>query len=162
MDCSKSSQPMWEQLRRFSALERRARGLFLRAAALLPLVYLSLRLRGFRKTQALLERLLSPPNHESEPSTLASINLTVRMVRAAVRHSVGHPTCLEESLALWWLLGRQGIASELRIGVRKQNEKFEAHAWVERHRSALNEPEALHQHYAAFDAALSSMPREPR
>jgi hypothetical protein len=153
---------MWEQLRRFSALERRARGLFLRAAALLPLVYFSLRLRGFRKTQALLERLLSPPNHESEPSTLASINLTVRMVRAAVRHSVGHPTCLEESLALWWLLGRQGIASELRIGVRKQNEKFEAHAWVERRRSALNEPEALHQHYAAFDAALSSMPREPR
>jgi hypothetical protein len=162
MDCSKSSQQMWEQLRRFNALEHRARGLFLRAAVLLPLVSLSLRLRGFCKTQAFLERLLTSSNRESEPSTLQSITLTVRMVRAAVRHSLGHPTCLEESLALWWLLGRQGIASELRLGVRKQNQKFEAHAWVECHRTALNEPEAQHEHYAAFDAALSSLPREPR
>jgi hypothetical protein len=153
---------MWEQLRRFNALERRVRGLFLRAAVLLPLICLSLRLRGFRKTQAFLERFLSSPNRESEPSALESINLTVRMVRAAVRHGAGHPTCLEESLALWWLLGRQGISSELRVGVRKHNEKFEAHAWVERHRMALNEPDALHEHYAAFDAALSSMPPERR
>ena len=84
------------------------------------------------------------------------------MVRAAVRHSAGHPTCLEESLALWWLLGRQGIATELRIGVRKHDEKFEAHAWVERAGAALNEPESLHEHYVAFDAALSSTPPGPR
>ncbi len=80
------------------------------------------------------------------------------MVRAAARHSPGHPTCLEESLALWWLLGRRGIDSELRIGVRKQGEKFEAHAWVERAGAALNEPESVHEHYAAFDSALSSLP----
>ncbi len=84
------------------------------------------------------------------------------MVRAAVRHSLGHPTCLEESLALWWLLGRRGISSELRIGVRKHNEKFEAHAWVEREGTAVNEPQSLHEHYAAFDAELLSAPPEPR
>ena len=123
---------MWERLRRFSALERTARGLFLRAAALLPLISLSLRLRGFRKTQAFLQKFLSNSTNEADSSAIDRAELTVRMVRAAVRHSVGHPTCLEESLALWWLLGRQGIASELRIGVRKQSEKFEAHAWVER------------------------------
>ncbi|MGB9463620.1 MAG: lasso peptide biosynthesis B2 protein [Candidatus Acidiferrum sp.] len=153
---------MWERLRRFSALERPARGLFLRAAALLPLISFSLRLRGFRKTQVLLQKFLSTPDKASNISTPARMDLTVRLVRAAVRHSVGHPTCLEESLALWWLLGRQGIAAELRIGVRKQGEKFEAHAWVEREGTALNEPESLHEHYAAFDAALSSMPPEPR
>lgn len=153
---------MWERLRRFSALERPARGLFLRAAALLPLISFSLRLRGFRNTQVLLQKFLSTPDKASNISTPARMDLTVRLVRAAVRHSVGHPTCLEESLALWWLLGRQGIAAELRIGVRKQGEKFEAHAWVEREGTALNEPESLHEHYAAFDAALSSMPPEPR
>lgn len=149
---------MWERLRRFSALERTARGVFLRAAALLPLISLSLRLRGFRKTQVFLQKFLSNSTNEADSSTIDRAELTVRMVRAAVRHSAGHPTCLEESLALWWLLGRQGIASELRIGVRKQSEKFEAHAWVEREGTALNEPEALHEHYAAFDAALSSTP----
>lgn len=153
---------MWERLRRFSALERPARWLFLRAAALLPLVSLSLRLRGFRKTQAFLRKFLSLPSHPADISVSSSANLTVRMVRAAVRTSIGHPTCLDESLALWWLLGRQGIRSELKVGVRKEGEKFEAHAWVERDGLALNEPEARHQHYAAFDAALASLPPEPR
>jgi hypothetical protein len=153
---------MWERLRRFSALERRARGIFLRAAALLPLITLSLRLRGFRKTQAFLQRFLSTQGNETDSSSADRTDLTVRMVRAAVRHSAGHPTCLEESLALWWLLGRQGIATELRIGVRKHDEKFEAHAWVERAGAALNEPESLHEHYTAFDAALSSTPPGPR
>lgn len=151
---------MWERLRRFSALERPARGILLRAAALLPLISASLSLRGFRKTQAFLQKFL-PSFNETQDSSAAA-ELTVRMVRAVARHSVGHPTCLEESLTLWWLLRRQGIACELRIGVRKQGEKFEAHAWVERDGTALNEPEALHEHYAAFDAALSSLPPGPR
>jgi len=153
---------MWERLRRFSALQRPARVLFLRAAALLPLISLSLRLRGFRKTQAFLQEFLSLPGHPADTSASSSAQLTVRMVRAAVRNSLGHPTCLEESLALWWLLRRQGISSDLRVGVRKDGEKFEAHAWVERAGIALNEPEARHQHYAAFDAALASLPPEPR
>ena len=84
------------------------------------------------------------------------------MVRAAGRHSVGHPSCLEESLALWWLLGRQSISSELRVGIRKDGEKLEAHAWVERQGAALNEPQARHLHYQAFDADLASPPTEPR
>jgi Transglutaminase-like superfamily len=152
---------MWERLRRFSALERPARGIFLRAALLLPLISLSLRLRGFRKTQNFLQTFLSSRG-KTQTSAVDRSDLTVRMVRAAVRHSPGHPTCLEESLALWWLLARQGLASELRIGVRKREDKFEAHAWVERHGAALNEPEAMHEHYAAFDAALSSTPPGPR
>lgn len=149
---------MWERLRRFSALERTERGIFLRAAALLPLISLSLRLRGFRKTQAFLQKSFSTSRKEASASAHVLADGTVRMVRAAARHSPGHPTCLEESLALWWLLGRRGIDAELRIGVRKQGEKFEAHAWVERAGAALNEPESVHEHYAAFDSALSSLP----
>jgi hypothetical protein len=153
---------MWERLRRFSALPGPARRLFLRAAAILPLVSLSLYFRGFRKTRTFLEKRLSGAKRSARSSAFSDPALTVRMVRAAVRHSVAHPTCLQESLVLWWLLGRQGIPCDLRVGVRKDSEKFEAHAWVERDGVALNEPEALHQHYAAFDAALASIPPEPR
>jgi ribosome-associated translation inhibitor RaiA len=67
---------------------------------------------------------------------------------------------LAKSLTLWWLLGRQGIASHLRIGIRKEKDKFEAHAWVERDGVALNEPDEHHHHYAAFDSALSALPPE--
>jgi hypothetical protein len=38
----------------------------------------------------------------------------------------------------------------VRIGTRKREEKFEAHAWVECEGVALNEPEEAHKHYAAF------------
>jgi hypothetical protein len=152
---------MWERLRRFSALERRARKLFLRAAVMLPLVSVSLRLRGFRATQATLQQLLSSANLQ-EDSAIASkqVALTAHMVNSADRHGWVHPSCLAKSLTLWWLLGREGIASHLRIGIRKEKEKFEAHAWVERDGAALNEPEEHHHHYAAFDAAFSAMPHE--
>ena len=152
---------MWERLRRFSALERPARGLFLRAVVLLPLVVLSLRWRGFRETQAALQRFLPKANPEPDAALASKITeLTAHMVNAADRHGLVHPSCLAKSLTLWWLLGRQGIPSHLRIGIRKEKEKFEAHAWVERDGTALNEPDEPHHHYAAFDASLSELPPE--
>ena len=149
---------MWERLRRFSALERSAQSLFLRAIVLLPLVSLSLRWRGFRETQAVLERFLSTTNPEQNFAEASKrVALIAHTVNVADRHGLVHCSCLAKSLTLWWLLGRQGIASELRIGIRKDNEKLEAHAWIERDGAALNEPEEHHRHYAAFDAAFSSM-----
>jgi Transglutaminase-like superfamily len=154
---------MLENLRRFSALGGPAQALFLRATVMLPLVSLSLRLRGFHRTRTTLERYLShsvaPWNGESARRQAA---LTAQMVHAADRHGVVHPSCLARSLALWWLLGRQGITSRLRIGIRKENGKLEAHAWVEREGAALNEPEEPHRHYAAFDRELASLPEEER
>jgi hypothetical protein len=152
---------MWERLRRFSALERPAQKLFLRALVLLPLVALSLRWRGFRATQAALQRFLSNPSQEPDgPVMSKDVAVTAHMVNAADRHGLVHPSCLAKSMALWWLLGRQGIPSHLRIGIRKEKEKFEAHAWVERDGAALNEPDEHHHHYVAFDAALSALPPE--
>jgi hypothetical protein len=142
---------MWEQLRRFSALDGKARSLFVRAIFVLPLVAQSLRWRGFSVTQRSLQRPKAATGKSLDPGN-QNLELTVRMVKAAVRHSVGHPSCLEESLTLWWLLAKQGIASEVRIGVRKQAEEFEAHAWVEREGVALNEPTEKHRHYAAFES----------
>jgi hypothetical protein len=157
--CSKFSQLMWERLRRFSLLERSAQRVFLRAIVLLPLVSLSLRWRGFRVTQAALERFLSPAGLEKDSEAASRrAALSAHMINVADRHGLVHPSCLVKSLTLWWLLGREGIRSDLRIGIRKENETFEAHAWVEREGVALNEPDEHHRHYAAFDAAFSSLP----
>jgi hypothetical protein len=156
---------MWELLQRFRALDPASRGLFLRGTLILPLISLSLRLRGFNSTQAALRRFFSSSKVATQPevsSAAARAALTARMVRAAARYGLGRPTCLEKSLALWWLLGRQGIASSLRIGTRKASGQFEAHAWIEYHGAALNELEQPHQHYAVFDAEFSTLPTEPR
>lgn len=149
---------MWERLRRFKTLEPRARGLFLRATALLPIISFSLRVRGFRPTQLRLQRYLPnvpPAAFSSVPNgTDRRAALTAQMVRSAAYWSIGRATCLEQSLALWWLLGRQGIASSMRIGTHKAGEKFEAHAWVECRGVALNEAEQPHLHYAVFDESF--------
>jgi len=149
---------MWERLRRFRALERPAQSLFLRALFLLPIVALSLRWRGFRGTQTMLERFPSnggPSEDSAETDRRAA--MTAHMISVADRSGLVHPSCLAKSLTLWWLLMRQGIAADLRIGIRRENEKMAAHAWVERKGTALNEPEEHHRHYAAFDAEFSSM-----
>jgi hypothetical protein len=82
----------------------------------------------------------------------------MRMVLAAARNSPIPSTCLERSLSLWWLLARQGITTQFRIGVRKDGEKFAAHAWVERGGVAIGEPESSHLHYAAFAEEMSGEP----
>jgi transglutaminase superfamily protein len=154
---------MLESLRRFSALERPAQALFLRALVMLPGVGLSLKLRGFEATRSTLRKAVSHATPQKHSDSLnKQIALTAHMVNAADRHGLVHPSCLVKSLTLWWLLGRQGITSELRVGVRKEGGNLEAHAWVEREGIALNEPEERHHHYAAFDAALASLPEEER
>jgi hypothetical protein len=134
--------------------------MFLRAVVLLPWVAWKLKRAGF---QAARRSLLQGPAKESNPLSETELMrraaLTARMVRAASRHGMGSPSCLEESLVLVHLLQRQGIAAQLRIGVEKNTPKFEAHAWVECCGAALNEIDALHDHYAPFEAEFSQPPR---
>ena len=152
---------MWECLQRFRALDPAARGLFLRGTLILPLISLSLRLRGFHSTQSVLRKFANSSEGATRSSRAAELaERTARMVRAAARYGLGRPTCLEKSLALWWLLGRQGIASSLRIGTRKAKGQFEAHAWIECDGAALDELDEPHRHYAAFDAEFATPPPE--
>jgi hypothetical protein len=144
-----------------------ARGIFLRATAVLPVIFISLKMRGFGATQEFLLRSFPIAPETSQQDSIHVVDdrkrteLTSRMVNAAIGHVWRASTCLEKSLALWWLLGRQGIACEVRIGARKQGGKFEAHAWLERDGIAINEPQQEHRHYAAFDAAFPLQSSEP-
>jgi hypothetical protein len=155
---------MLEPLQRYRALTPEARGLFWRAAVLLPLVGASLRLRNFKKTKVWLERRLSAREMPAvEPAGMAhTVDITSRMVRAAAHYGGSGATCLERSLTLWYLLGRQGISSFLRIGVRTAAGEFEAHAWVEFSGVALEERESIHTHYTAFDREFANLPGQPR
>lgn len=145
--------------------------MFLSASLLLPMISVVLSIWGFRRTKAMLSRIspivvdaagdlvsqdragMLAVNFAAKHSIAQRKKMAVHMVRAAARYLPWTATCLEESLALWFLLRQRGIASDIRIGARKEFGKFEAHAWVENDGEALNETPKVRQQYAVFGHA---------
>ena len=152
----------WDQLRRLTGSERR---LLAKALLLLPLIALGLRLVGFRRFQTALARFApvnGAPLAERADSMMRQARAAARMVRVAARYGPYRATCLRQALTLWWLLRRQGVASDLRFGARKEADQVEAHAWVELQGVALGEAEDIHQRFAPFDRAIVPMEVRPK
>ena len=60
-------------------------------------------------------------------------------------------TCLRQALLTWWLLRRQGIESELRIGIQKRNGRIHGHAWVRAAGQVISEGEQVEENFSAFE-----------
>jgi hypothetical protein len=149
----------WSRVWRLSAAQRSA---LAQALVLLPLTALALRVVGFRRWQAMLARLapvsVSPAAGGGEAAVRTQARAVAQMVEAAARRGLYHATCLPRSLTLWWLLRRQGIDGELRLGVRKAGDVLEAHAWVEYRGAVLNDRADVRRVFSPFDRAVE--PRE--
>ncbi len=75
----------------------------------------------------------------------------VQGFKLGLRYAPYKGNCLSRSLALSWLLRRQGIESDLRIGVRNHEGEFQAHAWVECQSQVLNDASDVASRYRPFD-----------
>ena len=127
------------------------------AMILLPLMALALRLTGLRRSQRVFSCfiLYNPvrKTERSEANLTQALHIS-RLVGVAVRHGVHPANCLQRSLALWWLLRRQGIRSELYIGTRKEGGRFDAHAWIEMEGVVLNDSSDVRHRYEPFDREI--------
>jgi hypothetical protein len=119
-----SASSMLRRLRRLRPSESWA---LARAWLLLLGIDLGLRVLPFQR----LESWLAPALAE-DAADEAAVSRLVWTTAAAARHHLYPMRCLPQALCLRWLLGRQGIASELRIGVERRRGDLRAHAWVER------------------------------
>jgi Transglutaminase-like superfamily len=142
----------WKRFRRLAGADRR---IVMAAAAALTTTWLALRLAGFRRSAALLERFapagttsLRAADSNRFPQEIA------RLTRSTARSLPFACNCLDRSLALCWMLRRRGIPAQLRMGARKDGTQLKAHAWVESDGTALNDPEAEHEHFVPFDGAV--------
>jgi Transglutaminase-like superfamily len=152
-------EPLPGKWRRFRMRPPEDRKLILRAALILPLTEIGLRLFGFRRWKELIEKFSLPARlPQSLPADLQREKAlrAVRAVRSVELHGPTNPNCLERSMTLWWLLRRAGVDGELHIGARKDGGRFEAHAWVEMGGQVLNDSAEVHQHYARFDAPIAA------
>lgn len=113
---------------------------------LLPTTIAAHRVLGYRRLLGALETILPitrrvrarrvPDCAEKELELAESVS---RIVQIASNRTLLHPTCLQQSIYLWWLLASRGLSANLRVGVRKKNDRFEAHAWIEFRGRVLND-----------------------
>ena len=111
-------------LMRLSWLERR---MIARAAIWLGTIDLGLRLLGFQR----LINLVPTAREDANTGIPRHIFTYAAAIDLAARHHVVPARCLHKSLILHFWLRREGIPSELKIGVRKEGTELRAHAWVE-------------------------------
>jgi hypothetical protein len=151
---------MMERWHRFWRLSGFERGVVIEATGALLVTWLGLRLAGFRRWKRVLS-WFGPSANAIAPlpgvSEKESAQVVARMEAAAARNLFFSTNCLEQSLVLWLLLRRLGIRAELRIGARKELDRFEAHAWVEVDSAPLNDANAEHRHFVPFDGPISPL-----
>jgi Transglutaminase-like superfamily len=117
------------------------------SAIALIAIKLMLLVIGFARTYALLQSRVRDLSTTTEPDT-ATLDASARSIVAAAILIPGRIECLEQSLALWYLLRRRGVSAELTFGMRQY--PFGAHAWVTYRGEPLNEDREALRHYVAF------------
>ncbi len=145
-----------KDLRRYLRLTSFERRIVVQSVAGLVLTRVGLRVVGFgawKRVAAALARVRRGDGSNTDSVSAA----VVRMHAAAERRLFFKPSCLEHALVLWWLLRRQGVAAELRVGGRKEQGRFEAHAWVETGGAPVGDAGETHRHFAPFDGPVPLM-----
>jgi hypothetical protein len=92
------------------------------------------------------------PTVKGQPDE-AAVGRLVWATAAAARHHLYPMRCLPQALCLRWLLGRHGMAAELKIGVARQEDGLAAHAWVERRGQPVGEASSVEQRFATLGSA---------
>jgi hypothetical protein len=128
---------------RFLDLPARERRLL--AEAWLLLAVNAIRIR-FRPASTLASALVPAETGAARSRDETRAELALALARAAAHHVVAM-TCLPRALTLRAMLAARGVASVLRIGVRRRDGAIEAHAWIEVDGAAVGEPEAVERRF---------------
>lgn len=124
-------------LRRFLGLSPIERQRLFLAALTVTRVAVALRRSSYVDFRQRVEANEAEPSRLNSADALARAELHASAMRA-VASRLPWASCLRRSLALWWLLRRQGIPSEVRFGGRVADD-VEAHAWLEVQGRALTD-----------------------
>jgi hypothetical protein len=118
------------RLRRFLRLSAAERRLLIKAAVLLQITSVGMRLLPFRTLRRLLA-LAQRARAGSRRVDRIPVERIAGAVEAADRHMPGEKTCLTQALAAQTLLVWQGYPAVLHIGAAKgEAGQLRAHAWV--------------------------------
>jgi hypothetical protein len=146
----KSLRRKAETWRSFSKSDR---ALLINAIFLLPIVTMSLKSVGLRRTQSWLARNAVATTRPLTEQTRVNVRRAAQMVAAACRQLPLRSGCLPRTIVLWSLLRREGIETDVRIGVGCDTRgEFQAHAWLEWNGEVLNDAGDVGAQYLPFNS----------
>ena len=120
-------------LRKFLRLPWRKQRALLGAGFMLGSVRAALAVLPFQTARRALARLARARSDRGAPVDQSEIDLIVWSLTTAGRTLPPAGRCLIEALSGHVILGRKGVDTNLRIGVRRDDDgAFKAHAWLER------------------------------
>ncbi len=141
----------WRKLWSLSPTDR---FMLVRMTVMLPLIALALRLCGFRRVIASISKFSRKTNRRPVVDEAAQVQRIKNCCRYVKCNGIYRGNCLSRSLMIWWLLRRQGIECDLRIGTRFVEGAFQAHAWVEHQGRPVNAGPRVRGKYSTFDHAF--------
>lgn len=148
-------QSKWQQANHIRKLSNAEKRILLAGAVGLPATVIGLRSLGLKRWSVQLHRLAQRCQwRQVAADESRSIRRTLQLMRLVIRFAPHRGNCLSQSLTLWWLLQCQGIASDVRIGVRSVGDHFQAHAWVEVQGQPLNDMQDVKSRYMAFAESM--------
>jgi len=151
-------KPFIDDGRRFRRLPGFEQSLVLESIAGLMATRVGLKLLGFQRWKKMITGLTRKKTWRA--TSVAPEPLAAKIAaseEATARRLPFKTNCLEQSLALLWMLRKRGIAADLRIGARKESNRFEAHAWVEFQGAVLNDAGEAHRHFVSFEGSVTSL-----
>jgi hypothetical protein len=119
-----------KHLGKFLRLPAADRQLLLEAALLLVAIRLGSKLLPFQTLRRLLAKVAKTLSGLGE-TDLSSTERIAGTVTVASRYIPGVSICLIQALTTQTMLARHGYPALLRIGVKHEEGRFQAHAWVE-------------------------------
>jgi len=151
-------KPIIDDCRKFRLLTGFEQLVVLESITGLMATRVGLRLLGFQRWKNMIAWLTRKKSWRATSVALEDVAAKIATIEEATTHRLPFKTnCLEQSLALLWLLRKRGIVADLRIGARKESNRFEAHAWVELEGAVLNDAGEAHRHFVPFEGLVTSL-----
>lgn len=148
-----SAPTLLRWLARWRDLDAGQRGFLLQSLLWLPLIRTALRLTGVQRTRHWLERRFPETGIAPvDAVAIAHAESVAQLVDIAGRRGLIRATCLPQALLVYSRLRRDGYRPLLQIGVRKQQGRIDAHAWVALGGVALGQTALVHQPFAGLQA----------
>lgn len=142
-------------VRAFLRLSGYERVLAIKIAFGLIATWAGLRVFGYPSWKSFIDK--SAGKKVVEPQMpVAKAQQIARLVTSTAQRLLPKTNCLEQSLVILFLLRKRGAPTNLRFGGRKDEGRFEAHAWVEWEGVVLNEDSAIHHHFIPFEPLSES------